>query len=182
MPEPEFDSLSDYREQLPEPDFSGFDFSQYEGPSIGRQSPDQLDGQYSICSIESEVLHDSGKRQMRVGAATGLARSVTVSAPSTKRIISFHMRRRGLAPLVPAPYPASANEVLETANISTADVCIAENLETLEYDVRGRYVFFLLDGTYPVPDTGIQAPVAPWTLVELSEALIAVEQFKTGMF
>lgn len=185
MPEePEFGDITGYRATLEDLIFSEFSsLGDEEQPSIGRQSPDQFSGgAYSICSVESEIVYDSGKRQMCIGAATGNARIVTVAAPSQKRVVDFHMKRRLVPPLVPAPYPASENEVLLSANIRTKDVAITENLNTLEYEVKGRYVFALLEGTYPVPAEGLQAPISPWTRVELSEALLAVENFKTGMF
>lgn len=147
-------------------------------------SDEQYENPYEIDWTQTYLKADTGRRAMAVAgdpdASTRRTRSVKVHAGVTKLVVLFHKIRKGIPPDVPSPEPPSDNEVLESAEIETENVRIDEDGESYRFEVRGRYIYHLLDPEWY--RNGVQFPVVPSTTVSLSDAILAVENFKAGQF
>lgn len=179
FPEPDEFGLVDPDEMppLPQPDLEAFAANVAATPRV---DPAHFTHPYIYSDSWVQTHRNTGQRQMGIAALTGRSRAVQVHAPLVRKEVNFLVIRRGEQPYVPSPEPPNENWVAEEQDILVGAVRLVEDIETFEWIVSGRYLFFLLDPTWI--EEGIQCPIHPWTTIPLSEAVIAVERFKAGLF
>lgn len=89
---------------------------------------------------------------------------VRLHQPIGQKIVNFRYVRRGQKPVIPAPEPDDDNQVLLDAEVIETTPRVLGDLNTVEYEVYGRYVYGLkrpITGETGFPGVGSAATTVP---------------------
>lgn len=163
-------------------------------PSYSLYTVDHLVFPYLLYDLDIEYVWDNGQLQAPVSPSVEFdpeaspdqtpfllrpeTPTIQVSAPYGKKIVRFHVVRRGVQPYLPYPWSTDPNEVLLYSSVRPKAPVTSEDGMSLIYEVEGIYLYNLLQPYWPTDGYTGGATGVSYTLPV--DNLIPVDNFTTA--